>query len=295
MKTTIKNIILGLLILSSTVAMAVEFPQWDVPASANEKNNPIEKDKFVIEEGASLYKMQCAACHGPKGKGDGALPAADLTTPKFLEQTDGAILHKLQEGRGAMPSFKSIDENSLWKVIHFLRDLSEVKADVPKRDAKLSIDLYHNEGGINKVIAKVNEQLADGKIVPASAIKVGLYVKRYFGLLPIGKGNLYSNEKGIILSDFPTDIPGDGEGEITIIAKVEDSEFNPIEVSQTAVWGTPKPASNWENERALWKTNEYVPWWVLLSFLGITIGIWIGIIKVMLMIKKIRDIGNIVS
>lgn len=295
MKSIYRNSLIGLLSLLSIVFMAADFPIWEVPSTANEVQNPVAQDKIAIEEGASLFKTQCTACHGMEGKGNGAIPSADLTSKAFQDQTDGAIFHKLVEGRGQMPSFKTLDENSRWKIIHFLRTLGGDQVQVVKKNAKLFLTPYDNKGGINKIIVNVKEQLDDGTLVPAAEAKVGIYVKRYFGLLPIGGTRHYTDASGNVLVDFPTNIPGDEGGNLTLVAKLEDSGFNPIEVSSAADWGTLKPASNWENERALWKTNEFVPYWVIFSILFFTLGTWAGIGYVLNLIRKIKKIGDVVS
>ena len=53
---------------------------WVAPASEKAKKNPLPNDKKTIEQGEKLAKVNCASCHGNKGKGDG--PAAIALNPK---------------------------------------------------------------------------------------------------------------------------------------------------------------------------------------------------------------------
>ena len=53
---------------------------WVAPAAEKAKKNPLPKDKKTIEQGEKVAKVNCASCHGNKGKGDG--PAAVALNPK---------------------------------------------------------------------------------------------------------------------------------------------------------------------------------------------------------------------
>lgn len=59
-----------------------------------------------------LFKEQCAACHGARGRGDGPAAAAlqpkpaDLSDPEFqLNRTDEQLREVIASGKGAMPGF----------------------------------------------------------------------------------------------------------------------------------------------------------------------------------------------
>ena len=58
------------------------------------------------DQGASLYSMHCAQCHGEDGK-LGASGAKDLSASKLSDQD---ILHIIKKGKGAMPSMKALLE-----------------------------------------------------------------------------------------------------------------------------------------------------------------------------------------
>ncbi len=288
MKRLYINLLIVSLILTSSMAIAADFPPWEVPADAAAKQNPLEANKKAIEDGASLYKLQCAACHGPAADGRGVIPAADLTSEAFVKQTDGAIFHKIFNGRATMPAFKALPENDLWSIVLFLRNLGDVANAAPKKNGELALKL-RDENGTNAIIVKLLEVLEDGAKKPVADAKVGVYVKRYFGFLPVSDNTLYTDKDGDLKVTLPEGIPGDEEGKLSIVVKLEDSEFNAVEAEQEIAWGTVLPASNWDSYRALWRTNEFAPWWIILSYLGITIGIWIGIFYVMLLLKKIKN------
>ncbi len=80
--------------------------------------------------GKGIYDMSCKACHGATGLGDGLLVSADLTTKAFADQSDGAIMHKLQEGRGTDAELQHMDETDLWHVINYIRTFATPKEEV---------------------------------------------------------------------------------------------------------------------------------------------------------------------
>jgi cytochrome c6 len=58
------------------------------------------------EQGASLYTMHCAQCHGEDGK-LGSSGAKDLSISKLSDQK---ILYIIKNGKGAMPPMKALLE-----------------------------------------------------------------------------------------------------------------------------------------------------------------------------------------
>ena len=81
-----------------------------------------------IARGQSLFLENCAACHGPQGRGDGpAAPSlttkpADLTAEHIYGHPDGDIFWWITHGKnGLMPAFGDVlDENARWSLIDFI-------------------------------------------------------------------------------------------------------------------------------------------------------------------------------
>ena len=101
--------------------------QWEAPARAARKKNPIAADEKSLTLGKTLYIRECRSCHGDGGKGDGpsakdlTKPAGDLTSLKVWKQSDGALFWKITEGRKPMPSFdKLLNDDERWHVINYL-------------------------------------------------------------------------------------------------------------------------------------------------------------------------------
>jgi len=87
----------------------------------------------AIVAGATLYQVNCAGCHGPRGAGDGpdgrGLPRApaDLRAPHTAQHTAGDLFWWISHGipGSGMPGFGSrLSEDQRWELINYLRALS---------------------------------------------------------------------------------------------------------------------------------------------------------------------------
>lgn len=102
---------------------------WEAPAAEKAKQNPLPANAATIAQGKKAADVNCASCHGAKGKGDGAAAAAlnpkpaDWTSKKVQAESDGEIFWKISTGRGAMPSWKFLPENDRWALVRYIRSL----------------------------------------------------------------------------------------------------------------------------------------------------------------------------
>jgi len=287
-------IIIGFLFITG-LAFSQEFPEWPVPGDASELVNPVDPTIESLESGMALFNVQCIACHGEKGLGDGLIKAADLTTEAYLAQTDGSVFWKMQEGRGQMPSFRALPEDQLWDVINYVKSLSIPPENLVKKDAIIKI-FFDESADKKEISAEVFEITEDGQQLPANGVKVKFAVKRYFGALPIASETPHiTNEKGEVILQFNENFIGDENGDLTIIASVEGLEFNPAEASEVISWGSINPNDHWTERRALWKNNDYVPIWLLITFIGGAFAVWGVIAYVGFLVFKIKRIGDQVS
>lgn len=85
-----------------------------------------------VANGARLYAVHCAACHGPEGRGDGPAaaaldrPPADLTAKHASDHTAGDLFWWLTYGIAGtpMPGFgQRLSEEERWDLINYLRAL----------------------------------------------------------------------------------------------------------------------------------------------------------------------------
>lgn len=128
--------------------------------------------------------------------------------------------------------------------------------------------------------------------VPAPDVSVKLYVKRLFGLLPVGD-EATTDENGMASIEFPKDIPGDEKNILEVVAKIEDDEnYGTIEASSTVNWGIPKKMVGNISERSLAGSRSNAPIYFIVVSNLIIIGIWGTLLYVVLQVFKIKKLGK---
>jgi len=107
----------------------------EAPAPYDKMRNPLSPSAAAVAQGGEIYQAQCAACHGPKGLGDGPAglrlnprPANLSSVVRSAHAKDGHLIWVISEGGrmpgSAMPPFKgTLKEEDRWRLIHYLRTL----------------------------------------------------------------------------------------------------------------------------------------------------------------------------
>ena len=91
--------------------------------------NPIISTNQSIARGNALWKLDCEACHGAQGRGDGPATAALRTKPKDLTRIarppifpDGVVAYRIANGGEVMPAWKNaLTERDIWDLVNFIR------------------------------------------------------------------------------------------------------------------------------------------------------------------------------
>ena len=106
---------------------------------------------------------------------------------------------------------------------------------------------------------------------PLSGEAVNIYVPRMFSLLTLGELTL--DDSGTASVEFPLDLPGDKEGNLTLIAKLADNTtYGNVEKQETLKWGLPTNYSVPSTHRALW--TKTAPIWMIYTLSVLLIGVW---------------------
>jgi hypothetical protein len=142
-------------------------------------------------------------------------------------------------------------------------------SEVTVKDMKLELTL--SVADTIKTVAVKAVTLEGGREKPVSGEVVKVYVPRMFSLLPIGELTL--DDAGTASIEFPSDLPGDKEGNLEVIAKIEENAtFGNIEKRETVKWGSPTDYSVPVTHRALW--TKIAPKWMIYTLSVLLAGVW---------------------
>lgn len=124
---------------------------------------------------------------------------------------------------------------------------------------------------------------------PVKEIEVHFYVQRMYSLLPIGKA-VETDSEGVAVSNFPLDLPGDKNGNIIAIAKIEDDDnYGNVEAQSEIKWGIlPTNEMDSWNKRSLSASREKAPMLLILVSNLIIAVIWGTIFYVIYQVYRIR-------
>ena len=113
-------------------ALAIDgLPRMNRIDSRDKLVNPSPVTPDVLADGAKLFGIYCAACHGEAGTGDGSVAEhfrrmPDLTVPNVQNYADGWLFSIIREGGFNMPPFGSdLSADERWAVVHHIRTLSK--------------------------------------------------------------------------------------------------------------------------------------------------------------------------
>ena len=157
-----------------------------------------------------------------------------------------------------------------------------------------------------KIALSFNEE-SDSKIIIATAtnfnndpiedLELYFYVKRTFSNLPIGDIFNVTDETGTVKVVFPNDLPGDLEGNVTILVKIIDSDiYNEQTIETKKKWGVPSPSPDQLDEkRSLWAAAANAPIPLILIISALIFSIWFIIFYIIYTLFKISKIRIIKS
>ncbi len=97
--------------------------------AANRPAMPNLEKYGITELALATWKQSCVPCHGVIGRGDGPQGAAvrprDLTDPKWQRVAiDSEIEHAIKKGRGRMPAFADLPDETVTGLVRLIRLLN---------------------------------------------------------------------------------------------------------------------------------------------------------------------------
>ena len=203
-----------------------------------------------------------------------------LTIKFYTSQDDPVLIGEAVSGNNGWATV-SLDETVMaenlpegepwWFYAEFEGNerISMVSAETTIMDVNLDMTLNEEEDG-SKSVTLNGSVFSDGEVINLSGEEVYLFVPRMFSLLQVGSGIL---EDGTATISFPDDIPGDAEGNLTVIGRFHEHwQYGNVERKIISDWGVPASHEVAESYRALW--TQIAPRWMIITLTILLLGVW---------------------
>lgn len=156
--------------------------------------------------------------------------------------------------------------------------------------SKISIDTSSADGITN--IAVTVMKYENNGWVPVKDVEMKIGIQRLGSILPAGDEESYTTDStGIASCEFKKKhLPGNEQGELILIAKIEDNdELGNLVIEKKVPWGVvTKQDNSFFQQRALWSTRFKTPLWLLFMAYSIVIGVWGTVIYLVILLIKIK-------
>jgi molybdopterin-containing oxidoreductase family membrane subunit len=163
------------------------------------------------------------------------------------------------------------------------------KASSATKMKPLRMEISFSQKGQDKMIdiKAVEPGKKADEWVPVDKLDIQFYVPRTFSLLKVGKGTITNGSASL---EFPTSVPGNQLGYLTIVAKVEENEdYGNVAVSGTINWGKPLIPMK-VIKRGLGDTDA--PLWMVYTLIVLLSLVWFHYMYVIFTVFRIRHLGK---
>jgi len=293
---TMKNIFTKLMLFAAMVLIAGN------QVSAQEKISPKLRLGFVKHMGGS-YEVKARA-YSKKGK---EFEPCMGVTIGFYKDADEEQLYKKQivdckgetvlllteqdagafkDSTGLFHIYAKIEKNEMYK---------SAEADISAQNAVIDVAFKQQDDTTRMLSASMMVyDPATKKMIPGAKMPLKCGVKRALCLLPVGKELNNTDDQGQIEISFPKDIPGDKDGNLMVVVKLdEDDTYGTVQYEKTVKWGV--PLLNVDNPlavRSIIGSRNNAPWFMVVVITGILFAIWAYLFYIVYGLYRISKMGG---
>ena len=186
-------------------------------------------------------------------------------------------------------------KHSFIGVLEATGEREEIETSLEITKAKMIMDTSTTDG-IHSITVQVM-YFENNDWVPAMDVEMKVGVKRSGSILSAGEETYTTDSTGSIVAEFKRDsLPGDQQGNVVLVAKVEDNDIygNLLVEKMNVPWGkVTKPETGFFDQRTLWSTRFRTPPWLLIMAGFIIISVWSTLIYLVIQIVRIKKLGKI--
>lgn len=169
------------------------------------------------------------------------------------------------------------------------KQFDEAKGTTEITKAKIKIDTLADKN----VVATLFE-LKDSIWLPVKAADLKIAIKRQGGDLNVSETPTYATDSlGVATAEFKREnLPGDAKGNLTLIAKLDESDlYGNLTVEKVVPWGVVETYNSNFDHRTLFARRGYSPLWLEFLAYSIVLAVWTVLFYLVIQIRKIIRLG----
>ena len=166
------------------------------------------------------------------------------------------------------------------------KEIKKKEADLKVKDLFLEIQAEEIDS-VKTVVVRAFALDSTNQRVPQDDVDLRISVRGMLSDFIVEEG---STEDGIFEIEFPDDIPGDVNGDFTMVAFVEGSDdYGNVEYTLDSDWGVFDDVPQKEKNE-LW--TEVAPMWMYVILTIMLVGVWANYLYTIINIRKIKRLGS---
>lgn len=152
---------------------------------------------------------------------------------------------------------------------------------------------FIEEDSVRKIRYRFLAADSAGMLSPVAGLKPVFHVERLFGLLPISGDFTETDEEGYCEIVCPGDLPGDKDGRINVVVKIDDHDDYGTIISKAYIdWGTPLIQNEMRTERELWSSRANAPRYLVIIVNTILLGIGFTLLYIVYNLYRIYTLSH---
>ena len=164
--------------------------------------------------------------------------------------------------------------------------LDEEEEEIIVKNLHLELNLREIDS-VKTVLVKAYTIDSLGVEAPVEEADVIISVAGMLSKMKVEEGTI---EEGEFEYEFPTDIPGDANGDLIVYAIIEDhDEFGNVVQKKSVNWGTFNKERK-ENKNTLW--SDAAPIWMYIVLTILLVGVWANYLFTIINLFKIKKEGK---
>jgi hypothetical protein len=219
------------------------------------------------------------------------LPLLKVTFVLVSDTVEKALGFLITDGRGKAvfnvkaDAIKTDKDGKMYFKALFAgnKGMEPAEGEVTIKRARIELTPVKGDSTLSVQVKLIDVGTGEEKPVPETAL--GIFVKREFNPLKIGEGTTDASGEATI--EIPNNLPGDGKGNITLLAKLDENEiYGNLEAAAVQQWGIPVSDKIENQPRALWSSHP--PIWMLVTFILLMAVVWGHYIVIIVQLFRLR-------